>query len=342
MNQCGDYAKTKMKKTIILTLCFIALIALNASAKIWRVNNTTLPADFTTIQAAHDAANVLAGDTLHLEPSLVSYGSLTSTKKLIILGPGYFLNLNANQQANPVTATIVSFTLNAGSSGTVISGLTITNNSYIKTGNITVSRNNFNDAIFLSYDYSYSNVIISGNYILNAIGNSGSSNTTLITNVLILNNRFTYITLNSQFSGVLANNVIANHSSTISNFTIKNNICIHPDNSPYFNGNYNVISNNICASQAGLPVGNGNQTEVPMLTVFVGLTGHTNDSQYQLKEDSPAIGKGLSGEDCGMFGGNTPYHLSGLPNIPSIYKLSAPSFSNGNTLPVTISVKTNN
>jgi hypothetical protein len=76
--------------------------------------------------------------------------------------------------------------------------------------------------------------------------------------------------------------------------------------------------------------------------VFVGLTGHTTDSQYQLKAGSPAIGAGLSGEDCGMFGGNTPYRLSGLPNIPSVYFLGAPTTSNGNTLPVTISVKTNN
>jgi len=79
-----------------------------------------------------------------------------------------------------------------------------------------------------------------------------------------------------------------------------------------------------------------------MTTVFVGSTGQSTDGQWQLKEGSPAIGAGLSGEDCGMFGGNTPYHLSGLPNIPSIYKLSMPSTSNGNTLPVTISVKTNN
>jgi hypothetical protein len=69
-----------MKKIIMLTLCFAALTVFNSSAKIWRVNSAGLPADFTTIQAAHDAANVLAGDTLHIEPSTVSYGALVSTK----------------------------------------------------------------------------------------------------------------------------------------------------------------------------------------------------------------------------------------------------------------------
>ncbi len=59
-----------MKKLILLALCFTALTVLNSSAKIWRVNSAGLPADFTTIQAAHDATTVLAGDTLHIEPSV--------------------------------------------------------------------------------------------------------------------------------------------------------------------------------------------------------------------------------------------------------------------------------
>jgi hypothetical protein len=329
-----------MKKTFILMVCFLALISLNASAKIWRVNSAGLPADFTTIQAAHDAATVVAGDTLHMEPSMVSYGRLISTKKLIILGPGYFLDLNANQQANLLPASIQSFTLNEGSSGTVISGLTITEGNIIATGNIMIMRNRIIGIINLSGAQPYSNVLIFGNYMDDNV--SWYLGPASVTNIMILNNYIKNITLPVKCSGVIANNIITHHSNSTYNFTIKNNICTQTDNSPYFNGDFNMITNNICSSQAGLPAGNSNQTEVPMSNVFVGLTGHTTDSQYQLKEDSPAIGKGLSGEDCGMFGGSTPYHLSGLPDIPSIYKLSAPSFSNGNTLPVTISVKTNN
>jgi len=74
-----------MKKTLLL----IAAIAfcMTANAKIWRVNNTAIPADFTTLQAAHDSSAVHAGDTLHLESSQTSYGNLTATKQLIIIGP---------------------------------------------------------------------------------------------------------------------------------------------------------------------------------------------------------------------------------------------------------------
>jgi hypothetical protein len=253
------------------------------------------------------------------------------------------LNLNTNQQANPATATIASFKLNTGSSGTIISGLTVlVNDNYISTGDITISRNTIGSNIYISRDYSYSNIIISGNYGINLIGTTGSLSATLITNVLIINNYLANVTLNSQYSGVIANNIFSHHSNTTSGFTIKNNICTNSDGSPDFNGNSNTISNNISASTVGLPAGNGNQNGVLMTTVFVGATGNSTDGQWQLKTGSPAIGAGSNSEDCGIYGGSTPYHLSGLPKIPSVYLLSAPATSNGNTLAVTISVKTNN
>jgi hypothetical protein len=332
-----------MKKIIMLAVCLTALTVLNSSAKIWRVNSAGLPADFTTIQAAHDAASVAAGDTLHLEPSGVSYGALVSTKKLIILGPGYFLDQNTNQQANPSDAAIDIFTLNAGSDGTIISGLTIltTQANYINTGNLTVSRNKFAGSIYFNKGQGYSDVIISGNYGINLIGSNASS-ADLITNVFILNNYLSNASFNTQFSGVIANNIFIHQHNTVNYFIIKNNICINTDGGIVFNGISNTISNNISAGGVGFPEGNGNQNNVNMTTVFVGATGNSTDGQWQLKEGSVAKGTGLNGEDCGIFGGNTPYHLSGLPKIPSVYLLTAPTNSNGNTLPVTLSVKTNN
>ncbi|MFH0882855.1 MAG: right-handed parallel beta-helix repeat-containing protein, partial [bacterium] len=53
-------------------------------------------------------------------------------------------------------------------------------------------------------------------------------------------------------------------------------------------------------------------------------TGST-DSQWQLAVDSPAEGVGVGGVDCGMFGGNDPYVLSGIPPIPTITHFFAPS-----------------
>ena len=70
-------------KTLILVV--LAIFAFNCSfAKIWRVNNNPgIVADFTTAQAANDNGGVNLGDTIHLEPSATSYGTLTTTKRLV-------------------------------------------------------------------------------------------------------------------------------------------------------------------------------------------------------------------------------------------------------------------
>ncbi len=78
-----------------------------------------------------------------------------------------------------------------------------------------------------------------------------------------------------------------------------------------------------------------------MTTVFI--TGGSTDGKYQLKEGSPAKGGGLNGVDCGVFGGSTPYVLSGIPPGPSIYEASAPaSAPKGAGLSVTLKIKSHN
>ena len=107
-----------MKKVYVLS-AFLLLFSI-ADAKIWRVNNNTgIAADFTTAQAAHDGAAV--GDTLHFEPSLTSYGGVIMTKRLILIGVGDFLNINPNQQASGIAATLNDLNIsNTGAAGSVV------------------------------------------------------------------------------------------------------------------------------------------------------------------------------------------------------------------------------
>ena len=121
----------------------------------------------------------------------------------------------------------------------------------------------------------------------------------------------------------------------ISNFTFANNIMV----SGSITRNNNVFYNNIC-NGTQFPIGNGNQQNVIMSGVFVGKTGNSTDCQWHLKEYSPALGAGNDGTDCGMFGGPSPYVLSGLPSIPSIYEITIPTTGdNLNGINVTIKAK---
>ena len=331
----------KMKKTILLGTGL--LLGLSMSAKIWRINNTGITTDFTSLQLAHDNAGVLAGDTLHLEPSSVSYGSLTLSKKLIIIGNGYLLTQNLNLQANPVSSKAGALAFDPGSSGSVIMGLETFGNATIRTGNITISRNNFNSysIVLERTTAAYSNILISQNY--NIYITSSGSGISAYNNINILNNinvAFTNTGLANYFSGTIANNIITTINSPVDYFMIKNNISLATTSGSVLYSSNSTFTHNICPTSNGWPNGNNNIQNTALSSVFV-LAG-SNDAYYTLKAGSPAIGTGDGGVDRGAFGGPNPYVLSGIPPVPSIYLLSAPSNSNGNQINITISTKTNN
>lgn len=334
----------------ILLVAVMALATESVSAKIWTVDNNpgNSAADFTSLATAVGNASVLAGDTIYVAGSSLDYStSVTLTKKLYIFGPGYFLAENLDLQANTAPASFSgSITFDNGSEGSIIQGLSFENYVYFYTSNITFRRNRTYS--FFSFQSSISNIIFVQNFCTNATASAvmgiGSSNTNILinnnffentssgalintpnpSNVIISNNVFsstgTALTLNTGTSGSFDNNIIRNGAFT-------NNSLIVPRNN---------IGN---ATQFG--TANGNQENVTMSTVFVG-TG-TSDAKWQILAAGPADNAGLSGEDCGMYGGNSPYVISGLPPIPTIYFMGAPvSGSAAQGLPVTIKAKSHN
>ena len=92
---------------------------------------------YTTIQAAHDAAS--DGDIIYVEPSNDDYGHLNSSKRLTIIGNGYFLDQNTNTPFNKLSSRIGNITFGAGSALTKLIGVIATGVS-LQADNITVSR----------------------------------------------------------------------------------------------------------------------------------------------------------------------------------------------------------
>ncbi|MFO7923195.1 MAG: hypothetical protein R6U58_05845, partial [Bacteroidales bacterium] len=84
----------KTRLLISFTVAMFFNVAVNAA--VWRISNISgADADFTSIQDAIDSHLVdFSGDTLYIEPSSVSYGSVTLNKSLVIIGNGYFLDEN--------------------------------------------------------------------------------------------------------------------------------------------------------------------------------------------------------------------------------------------------------
>jgi len=326
-----------MKKLLLIVFLITFCLSSLYAAK-WRVNNTEgIDADFTTIQGANNSDEVNAGDTIYIEGSLRSYDNnsrteIRITKSLFLIGPGYFLAENDSTQVNKQAAEFYWLSFREGSSGSKVMGLSVSF-LYIHTDNITVRRNYIHRVRI----YEGNNQNISENYITEQIQNPNSN----ITDGFITNNIVNFIALNINSEFQIINNTVFYTSGNVINVynsEIRNNILKGPMDLSSSRNN-KAITNNIF-SQDG-PDENGNIFNVDMNTVFVN-EGST-DGKFKLSQNSPAKDVGLGGVDCGAFGGNNPYKLSGIPPGPSIYEARIPAtVPKGSKLQVTIKVKSHN
>ncbi len=342
-------------------LIALLVLPLTLQAKIWIVDSNPGSAskDFTNLQAAHDGASV--GDSLYLIGSGVSYITTTVTimKRLVILGPGYFLN-NPDTQVSLLSAFLLLETglcgsdaiiFAGGSEGSVVSGLTIFGSITLSVNNILLRRNRMSAPIAGGcpkplVTVAASNIIIGQNYFTatvvggsygQCIGINPGFSTIRIINNYLFNNGGGFENVRSSGSGLEVSNNTSNSHFNVTNALVQNNIFYAGG---VLSATTSVIRNNIHHTN-GLPTDNGNINNVLPTTIFIG-TG-TTDGQWKLKTGSPALGTGFDGTDMGMYGGDEPYILSGIPPIPTIYGLTAPAAAEKNTgLPVQIKVKSNN
>lgn len=335
----------------LLSIVLFSFFALNSVyAKIWTVAPRP-GANFTTLSGAVSSASVFAGDTILVSGAFTTYAGFTLTKRLTIIGPGYFLSENTNLQADTFSAKVSNIAFNSGSDGSVIMGLYFVGPVDINTNNITFTRNrllitaSYSDGISIAANLN--DITITQCYL--TLSNANAYRliymTTLDSNIIIKNNylenlstSYGAIVAPSPFTGSVSNNIIYSvsvarpgvevHSAIFNNNIIRDGSVTLTGVTPF-----NNISNS-----TQFTASNGNQPSISMSAVFV--PSGTSDGKWQLAGGSIAIGAGLSGEDCGMFGGATPYQLSGAPPIPLVYSIDGSI--DGTLLYMNVKVKSNN
>lgn len=340
-----------MKLLTTLSCAALLFASTTCHATIRRVNNvaalaTTCATCYQSLAVA--IANANDGDTIHVEPSDIGYGDVVIDKQLVIIGNGFKLgndnSENTGLQANTQTSRVTSLTLNSGSDGTIVTGLDIQNGTYNSvvifntTSNILLWRNFIlNGSIFFNDNSVTSNITIAENYLYSITQTSGGVTNT-ITGLTIRNNFIAgQVNLNSA-NDILTNIVVSNNTfysadvQAVKNAEVANNVFYQGGVSD----NNNTIHDNISA--AALPPGTNN-TVVTMGNVY-NLSG-SDDGKWDILSSSPYDEAGSSPR--GMFSGISPYHLSGVPNIPAIYGLqSTLNTSPGGTVNVTLSTRSNN
>lgn len=327
-----------MKHLCLLLLCIFTYSMTNA--KIWRVNNIAgINADYSTAQAAHDAANV--GDTIHLETSSTSYGFVTASKQLVWIGNGYFVD-------GTKASYMGGIQFGSGSANSVVTGIYFTSYVYVNSNNITVNRCYvpllyfFTNSINQTHDFAMTQSFVA-NVSYTTSGSNASTGYTFTNNVFTssfeLPTNFTSVVLihnyiNNLHSSTVAfiayNNIFYNVSSNqqICTYAINvyNNLFMYYNNTLYTGTNGNIFVNS---------------TPTSTNSVFTGSLSNSNDTWLTLKSGSPAIGAGLGGVDIGPLGGSSKYRMSGIPPVPYFTQFQFQS-TPVNTLPVIISTRSNN
>lgn len=336
------------------TLALLALLVPTLlHAATWRVNNNAdYDPDFTSLQDAINAAN--AGDTIHVEPSPVTYGTDTLNKQLTLIGPGFKLGQGAGNnlglQANSETAKIDWLIFMAGSEQSVVTGLHFVGPFALAqfddaTGNCVISRCYFDQGgiVFNNTTTPLSQVLITQCYFNGSALSFGSQTVSLHSNISLLNNYiFGTVALNETLVSdwTVAHNVFdGSYAITFWNTEFLNNI--FADSTAILSLDLNSFSHNLAAGASTLPSGNFNVNGVDMGTIFVG-TG-SDDSTWQLQAGvSTTYPASDNLTERGMYGGETPYQLSGVPSVPSIYTLqTTPTAIQGATIDVNIGTRSN-
>jgi len=336
-------------KNISIISILLLFLSFNVNATVHRVNNTGADADFDNLQDAHNAA--LSGDTLYIEASPSTYGNITINKKIHLIGPGYRLTENTGLQANVSNAKVAFITLQNGCSETSIQGLyiesSISGSSNHSFSDIIITRNLIIGGIYFSSSNPIEDIFIIGNeirgtqntyYSIRTLGASPK-------NLIVLNNIFrhatyAYISLINSTSAIFTNNIFEGRNIITTGCDFQNNIMI---TGTIDNPTLNTFSYNI-STGTQFPAGNNNQQNVSNSSIFVGwpsIGNFSEDGRFALLDGSPAEGAGNGGVDCGIFAGPSPYILSGIPPIPTIYKFESPNVVTGN-FTITLSTRSNN
>jgi hypothetical protein len=327
-----------------MMLCFTALAY---SATLIVDNNIPSSSQYTTLQAAHDAAS--SGDKIYVMPSNGYYSSVTVTKNLEFAGTGW----------NPdgfdsffIKSTNVSGTMyfGTGSEGASISGFGGHFNLILGSSNLTIKKC-FVNQVQVDIGSSPSDILLIDNLIKNEhqglypapiliVGYSENYSLLLYNNVIVSSFHFIVSRDTNSLSPncTIVNNTFITDNGIIGNFyrswswtslpvdeviIINNIIPCELNNSP--NSNYNITG----------------QAAIECTTINY----HIQPGSVAINAGNPNIAfNDLDGSinDCGAYGGPTPFVDGGIPGFPSIYEINGVGVASPNeTIEIQIKAKTN-
>jgi hypothetical protein len=326
-----------MKKVLLSFGLLLGALGASRAAVLTLNNNTPTPGQYTTFADAQTAA--AAGDTILVQASATSYGSITISKRLALIGPGHKPNTSSG-----VGATFGGVFISGNLTGVRIFGISLAGingpfGDYLRNVDSLIIENVFNTGgVTAAGDCNY--LVIRGTVFQNSAIVFGDTN---IDGVIVENNYFS--TGSSCLSGwggtgakLVSNNIFASSggsnslvSGSIRNTIFQNNIfygiaansgtqtdCLYANNL-----SFGHVSNNTLP-----PTGqNGSNNLVNVDPKIVNIPAPTSAAfaytrNYRLQADSPCKGAGIGGTDIGLYEPDFEFSMTGEPQRPQALSLN--------------------
>lgn len=317
-----------------LTIALIATV-ISAQASILNLNNAAnSPGQYTTAASAIAAA--VAGDTILIAGTDLSYGNFTIDKSISLIGPGWVVN------GGGISRVAICGNITIGAHNVRVEGLrfavmNMSNSSGTSIDNLSVKRCISDDQILASSE-NINNALIEGCLFtkFNDYNLSSSSASWNFSNCTVRNNIFSgqlynvdnSVIVNNIFLGTNSLSVLASALSLGNVF--QGNIAIGRNLASLAAGN--TISGNLGYTSGGTVWnGSGNVNDAnPNFVSYINLALHDWTNNYNLQPGSPAIGLGPGGDDAGIYSGSGVYRKDGEPSVPIVRAVAVPG---GNTVP---------
>ncbi len=292
-----------MNKTILLLAALCSATVANAG--FLRVNNVDASAPYQQINAA--VADAAEGDTILVEGSTVDYEAATLDKRLVLIGPGYWLRENGIGTEATQTAIINGLTTKAA--GSAIMGVYVVNTIQVEGERTVINRCYAQNGISISE--TANNCIIRQNFITGDVGSG----------------------YNHSGYHQITNNIFGSISCKgVNNCYIAYNTEYTWWGASFWNSANNKIEHNIFFGNMDDGDGNDYADNATVGELFKDITTD-RDVQNTVLSDEAA--------DKGAFAGDSPYVISGIPAGPMIEELVVPaSVEEGSMMEVTIKLGT--
>lgn len=321
----------------------MAFMHFTVSAAIITVsNNPNIPGQYSNLQTAIDAA--APDDTLYVQGSITSYGDVTITKKLKIVGSGMlpdntshlgttigniFYRVTADGTSSPSGSSITGCNIYVLNLCIAANGATPSNISIYRNRIASISGNGFS---YSTYSYNLMHIynnIIGTLYVDRLGGNSVVNNNIIVTGVQstgnldsgnwVLTNNFIGERITGCYNATIVNNIIYSSASNWNNCT-GNYYCSFTKNLFYSYNNYqfsgNFLNNSTDNNTFNTTYGNiiNQNPSFVKYTISDNIYSYSMSSppsgpfvDFHLNNDSPGKNYGTDGTDIGIYGGTTPF-----------------------------------